>query len=250
MELIHCLGSRCGRAVTTKLNSACAGSIALERTGLEMPSIEPVGIDGAWAVTSPVHRDRRGSIHESFRSADLADVLGYQPQISQADSSVSRQGVIRGIHFAEVPPGQAKYIWCVSGEVMDVVVDIRVGSPTYGRWSTVTLDDESRRAIFISEGLGHAFAVLSNMATLIYLCSTPYNPAIEHTINPLDPAIGIAWPTVSQPILSDKDIAGPPLDEVARAGLLPSQRSCDVHVAGLRRSGHACRGVTRTDRAR
>ena len=117
---------------------------------------------------------------------------------------------------------------------MDVVVDIRVESPTYGRWSTVTLDDQSRRAIYISEGLGHAFAVLSDTATLIYLCSTPYTPAVEHTINPLDPAIGITWPTGTLPILSDKDIAAPPLDEVARAGMLPSQRACDLHMARLR----------------
>lgn len=215
-----------------------------------MPSIESVGIEGAWVVTPVVYRDHRGSFHEAFRSAEFIDVLGCQPQISQVDCSTSRRGVIRGIHYTEVPPGQAKYVWCVRGEVMDVVVDVRVGSPTYGRWSAVTLDEENRRAIFISEGLGHAFAVLSTTATLIYLCSTSYAPAIEHTINPFDPAIGIAWPDDTLAILSEKDTAAPPLAEVARAGLLPSQAACDLRVAGLRQSDDGDRGTTRTDGAR
>lgn len=213
-----------------------------------MPSIEPVGIESAWVVTPLVHRDNRGSFQESFRAAEFVDLLGCQPQISQVNCSTSRRGVIRGIHFTEVPPGQAKYVWCVRGAVMDVVVDIRVGSPTYARWSAVTLDDETGRAIFISEGLGHAFAVLSTTATLIYLCSTPYAPAIEHTINPFDPAIGIAWPDNTLAILSEKDTAAPPLAEMARAGLLPSQHACDLHAAGLRQSVQDGRGVTRTDR--
>lgn len=215
-----------------------------------MSSIEPVGIEGAWVVTPVVHRDHRGSFYESFRGAVFVDLLGCQPQISQVACSTSRSGVIRGIHFTEVPPGQAKYVWCVRGAVMDVVVDIRVGSPTYARWKAVTLNEENRRAIFISEGLGHAFAALSATATLIYLCSTPYAPALEHTINPFDPAIGIAWPDDTLAILSERDTAARPLAEVARAGLLPSQAACDFHAAGLRRSDHDGRGATRTDRAR
>ena len=156
--------------------------------------MEPAGIDGAWTFTPRIFHDTRGSFLEWFQAADLFTSLGYQPQVVQANCSVSRRGVIRGIHFADVPPGQAKYVVCVSGAILDVIVDIRVGSPGYGRWAAVRLDDASRRAVFLSEGLGHAFMALSDEATVIYLCSTAYAPGREHGVHPLDPDIGIAWP--------------------------------------------------------
>ena len=106
---------------------------------------------------------------------------------------MSRRGVIRGIHFADVPPGQAKYVTCVRGAILDVVVDLRAGSPTFGQWVAVRLD-ERRRAVFLAEGLGHAFMALSDQATVLYLCSTPYAPGREHGVHPLDPEIGIDWP--------------------------------------------------------
>jgi dTDP-4-dehydrorhamnose 3,5-epimerase len=87
--------------------------------------------------------------------------------------AAEHRGVIRGIHFADVPPGQAKYVACVGGAVLDVVVDLRVGSPSFKRWQTVQLDDEDYRALLISDGLGHAFVALSEQANVVYLCSTP-----------------------------------------------------------------------------
>ncbi len=155
-------------------------------------------------------------------------------QVAQANCSVSGRGVIRGIHFADVPPGQAKYVTCVHGAILDVVVDLRVGSPGYGRWSAVQLDDQNRRAVFIAEGLGHAFMALSDRATALYLCSTPYAPGREHGVHPLDPDLGIAWPAGRQAILSDKDAAAPSLDEAHAAGLLPSYRDCLALAASLR----------------
>lgn len=107
---------------------------------------------------------------------------------------------------------------------MDVVVDLRVGSPRYGQWEAVRLDDENRHSLFVSEGLGHGFMALSETATTVYLCSTPYAPAREHGVHPLDPAVGIAWPTGIESVLSDKDAAATSLAEAHEAGLLPRYR--------------------------
>jgi dTDP-4-dehydrorhamnose 3,5-epimerase len=188
--------------------------------------VDPLGINGAWTVTPRIHRDGRGNFHEWYRAAELSRDLGYQFSPAQANCSVSRRGVIRGIHFTEIPPGQAKYVVCASGSIMDVVVDLRNGSPTYASWEAVRLDDETRRGVFISEGLGHAFVALSAQATVMYLCSTPYAAGLEHAVHPLDPAIGIAWPREADPILSEKDAAAPLLAEAQRAGLLPVHRDC------------------------
>ncbi len=184
-----------------------------------------------------MHGDDRGSFAEAFRGAEFAADLGYQLSVAQVNCSVSRRGVIRGIHYADVPPGQAKYVICVAGAVLDVVVDLRVGSPGFGRWETVRLDDQDRRAVFLAEGLGHGFMALSEQATVLYLCSTPYAPGREHGVHPLDPALGIAWPPdglAEAPILSDKDAAAPALDEALRSGLLPSYEDCAANTTRLR----------------
>ena len=197
--------------------------------------MEPISIGGAWTFTPAVHRDDRGYFLEWFRAGELQESLGYWPETAQANCSVSRRGVIRGIHFSDVPPGQAKYVSCVQGAILDVVVDIRVGSPCYGRWEAVRLDDESRQALFISEGLGHAFTALSDQATVIYLCSTPYAPGREHGVNPLDPALGIRWPADTEPVLSPKDAAAPALAEARAAGLLPDYQECETYLGRLRK---------------
>lgn len=187
--------------------------------------MEPMGIDGAWTLAPGIHSDSRGDFHEWFRASEFSDNLGYRFELAQANCSVSRRGVIRGIHFTQVPPGQAKYVVCPAGAILDVVVDLRLGSPSYGRWEAVRLDDRSRRAVFLSEGLGHAFMALSDRATVMYLCSTPYAPGFEHGIHPLDPALAIAWPLEVEPILSAKDASAPSLDEVRQVGLLPTYRA-------------------------
>ena len=191
-------------------------------------------IDGAWVFTPRIHTDERGSFLEWFRDAEFHADLGYRMDVAQANCSVSRRGVVRGIHFADVPPGQAKYVTCASGAIIDVVVDVRAGSPNFGRWEAVQLDDETRRALYISEGLGHAFVAVSNQATVLYLCSTRYAPDREHGVHPLDPAIGIAWPTDMETVLSDKDAAAPSLAEARSAGLLPDYDRCRTHAADLR----------------
>jgi dTDP-4-dehydrorhamnose 3,5-epimerase len=183
-----------------------------------------------------MHGDDRGSFAEVFRGAEFAADLGYQLDVAQVNCSVSRRGVIRGIHYSDVPPGQAKYVSCVAGAVLDVVVDLRVGSPGFGTWETVHLDEQERRAVFLAEGLGHGFVALSEQATMLYLCSTPYAPGREHGVHPLDPALGIAWPLDGldvAPILSDKDAGAPALEEALRSGALPSYEDCAAYNARL-----------------
>jgi dTDP-4-dehydrorhamnose 3,5-epimerase len=183
-----------------------------------------------------VHADDRGSFAETFRGAEFAADLGYRLNVAQANSSVSRRGVIRGIHYADVPPGQAKYVTCVAGAILDVIVDLRAESPSFGKWEAVKLDAGTRRAVFLAEGLGHAFMALTDGATALYLCSTPYAPGREHGVHPLDPAIGIAWPTDEgiAPVLSEKDAAAPTLDEALRAGQLPRYADCAAYQDVLR----------------
>jgi dTDP-4-dehydrorhamnose 3,5-epimerase len=193
--------------------------------------MKPLGIAGAWVHSPRIHQDERGSFLEWFRGDEFVGDLGYRPEVAQGNCSVSRRGVVRGLHYAEVPPGQAKYVTCVSGLILDVAVDLRLGSPTFGRWEAVTLDDRARQAVYLSEGLGHAFMALSEQATVLYLCSTPYDPTREHSIHPLDPSLGITWPAEAEIILSERDRAAPSLAEARERSLLPDWRACLDHAA-------------------
>lgn len=203
--------------------------------------VRELTVPGAWEITPRQFGDPRGVFLEWFKDEAFTDAVGHRLDLQQANLSVSAAGVVRGIHFADVPPGQAKYVTCASGAVLDVVVDIRVGSPTFGQWDSVLLDDVDRRAIYLSEGLGHAFCSLEDDSTVLYLCSTGYSPGREHGIHPLDPEIGIAWPTEDRagrpltPLLSDKDTAAPTLAEARAQGLLPDAAVVAEYVASLAR---------------
>jgi dTDP-4-dehydrorhamnose 3,5-epimerase len=202
--------------------------------------VDSLSIEGAWSYAPRQFPDDRGTFLEGFRGEEFAASLGYQLEVAQVNCSVSRRGVIRGIHYSDVPPGQAKYVSCVRGAILDVVVDIRAGSPTYGTWEAVRLDDASRRSLFIAEGLGHAFMALTDDATVLYLCSTGYAPNREHGVNPLDPEIGIAWPLSDldgAPVLSQKDAAAPSLREALEAGALPRHGDCTAYAEHLRAKG-------------
>lgn len=198
--------------------------------------IRELNIPGAWEITPTLHGDSRGLFFEWLTERGFSSFAGHRLDVRQANCSVSSAGVLRGLHFAQVPPSQAKYVTCVSGSVFDVVVDIRVGSPTFGRWDSVLLDDADRRTIYISEGLGHAFLALQDDSTVIYLCSAEYNPDREHTICATDPALGIDWPAVDgyPPHLSARDREAPTLEQVRSAGLLPTWEETQAFVDGLR----------------
>lgn len=194
--------------------------------------LRPLSVEGAWEVTPQQHGDPRGLFLEWYRFDRLTEAVGHPLRLAQGNLSVSSRDVVRGIHFADVPPGQAKYVTCVRGAVLDVVVDLRVGSPTFGRWEGVRLDDVDRRAVYLAEGLGHGFCALTDDATLTYLCSTTYNPSAEHAVHPLDEELGIEWPTTA-PRLSDRDAAAPTLAETRAAGLLPVYETCRRYAATL-----------------
>ncbi len=199
-----------------------------------------LSVPGAWEITPRQFGDDRGVFLEWFKETPFAEAIGHGLHLAQANCSVSAAGVLRGIHYALVPPSQAKYVTCPKGAVLDVVIDIRLGSPTFGRWDTVLLDDEHRRAIYLSEGLGHAFMSLEDGSTVVYLCSAPYNPGREKGIHPLDPTIGIEWPTTARdgtpitPRLSPKDEAAPTLADAAEQGALPTLTEVQEFVASLR----------------
>lgn len=195
-----------------------------------------LAVPGAWEITPQVHADSRGDLIEWFTEDGFAKEAGHRFEMRQANCSVSAAGVLRGLHFAQLPPGQAKYMTCVKGSVYDVVVDVRVGSPTYGRWDSVLLDDVARRSVYLSEGLAHGFLALQDDSTVMYLCSAPYAPGREHTIAATDPAIGIEWPVpIEELVLSDRDAVAPPLAEVRAAGLLPDWADCLAFIEDLPR---------------
>jgi len=196
--------------------------------------IRSLAVVGAFELTPQVFGDDRGVFAEWYRFEDLQSALGHRLQLAQANVSVSRAGTVRGVHYADTPPGQAKYVTCVRGAVWDVIVDIRVGSPDFGRWDAVRLDDVDRRAVYLSEGLGHAFVALTDDATVTYLCSQVYNPTGEHAINPLDPELAIDWPPGLDLLLSPKDTQAPTLSQAGQAGLLPDYATCRAYTDSLR----------------
>jgi dTDP-4-dehydrorhamnose 3,5-epimerase len=194
--------------------------------------IRPLRIGGAFEVTPRQFPDDRGVFAEGFRADRLAEAIGHEMQVRQTNISVSSAGALRGIHFADVPPSQAKYVTATSGVFVDFVVDVRVGSPTFGQWDSVVLDTVDRRAVYLAEGLGHALACVED-GTAVYLCSEVFTPSIERGINPLDPAVGLLLPDGFTPVVSPKDAAAPTLAAAADAGLLPTLEACLAHTASL-----------------
>lgn len=186
--------------------------------------VEQMSIPGAWVFTPQIHWDRRGAFLEWFRGSDFEEATGQRFELAQANCSISARGVVRGVHLTRVPPGQGKFVTCVAGAVNDVVVDLRIGSPTYGSWDSVRLDQTSRRAVYIAPGLGHGFCALEDHSIVVYMCDTAYDAAQEVCVQPLDPGLAIDWGLSDVPaVLSVKDQEAPSLEEAEGLGLLPSR---------------------------
>jgi len=198
-----------------------------------LPAFEPLGIEGSWVFTPRVFGDARGSFAEWFRGAQFEQTVGHPLRVAQSNISLSKTGVVRGIHLASTPPGQAKYVTCMRGRVLDVIVDVRLGSPTFGRHEFVELSEDNQRAVYLSEGLGHGFVALTEDAGFVYLVSEPFNPTGEFGIHPLDPELAIDWPTDVALLLSAKDERAPSLAEVRDQGLLPDHQTCLDFRRGL-----------------
>jgi len=196
--------------------------------------IRELSVPDAYEITPILRKDGRGVFFESYRFDRLAAVLGHPLTLRQGNTSVSKKGVVRGIHYADVPLGQAKYVTCSHGAVLDFIVDIRVGSPTFGQWDSVQLDDVDFKSVYLSEGLGHAFIALTEGAVVSYLVSDVYQPQREHGIDPLDATIGLVFPPeAGEPLLSPKDVEAPSLEEAVAAGLLPEAAAVSAFVRSL-----------------
>lgn len=205
-----------------------------EQAGLPLMDVVAHSIPGVWSFSPLLRPDDRGVFLEAFKADMFASATGHSFDLQQMNISVSKVDTVRGVHFADVPPGQAKYVQCLAGQILDVVVDIRIGSPTFGQWEAVNLDDVDRKALYIAEGLGHAFCALTPSATVGYLCSEPYAPGAEHGINPLDPELGLPWPAGAASALSPKDAAAPSLTAAAENGLLPLWADCQDYLPDIR----------------
>jgi dTDP-4-dehydrorhamnose 3,5-epimerase len=177
-----------------------------------MPELLPTKLDGVVLLEPTVHGDSRGFMLESF-SRDAWAELGVDVPFVQHNHSRSGMGTLRGIHF-QTEPGQAKLVRCPRGEILDVAVDLRRGSPTYGQWEGHVLDDVRHRQLFVPVGFGHGFAVLSDVADVAYQVSSYYDPATEAGIAWNDPDVAVDW-QVSEPLLSDRDKRAPKLSDVA-----------------------------------
>ncbi|MEU6059824.1 dTDP-4-dehydrorhamnose 3,5-epimerase family protein [Streptomyces sp. NPDC047097] len=207
-----------------------------------------LAVAGALEVALPVFPDRRGSFRPLYEEADWSTLPGVPPfRAVRSGLSVNRAGVVRGVHYA-VPgrdgaPATAKLVVCVAGEALDLVVDVRAGSPTFGRHDTVrlTADADRTRAVYCPPGIGHAFAARTEGTVLLYLLSTPYRPADETAVSVLDPALGLPLPRRPEPVLSDADRAAPTLAEALDRGLLPAYRPPATTVA---QAGSATGSVT------
>ncbi len=197
-------------------------------------------VPGAFLFEPRVFGDPRGHFAETFKASVFEETVGHPLTVAQTNTSVSRAGTVRGIHFAQLPPSQAKYVTCASGAVFDVVVDLRLGSPTFGQWDAAVLDDTTRKAIYVPEGCGHAFMALRDDSVVTYLCSAPYAPEREHGLHPLDETVGVEWPrehdgSPLEPLLSEKDEAAPRLAALKDSGLLATWDEAQAWRAGLNR---------------
>ncbi len=177
-------------------------------------------IPGLLVLESPTWGDDRGFFREWFKGPDV-DAAGVAFAVRQANLSMSVRDVVRGLHYSLAPEGQAKVVTCAYGALDDVIVDVRVGSPTFGEFDVVRLEAGDGRSVYLPEGVAHGFCVRSEQAALTYLLSSPFNAAAELEVNPLDPAVAVPWALEGAPILSAKDADAPTLAERLAAGLLP-----------------------------
>ncbi|WP_019819647.1 dTDP-4-dehydrorhamnose 3,5-epimerase family protein [Saccharomonospora saliphila] len=178
-------------------------------------------IPGVFLVSPEIVHDERGSFFEGFRADRLGEATGREFPVAQVNYSVSRRDTVRGIHGVTIPPGQAKYVSCVRGALLDIVVDIRVGSPTYGAHTANVLRAGSGTAVYVPEGLGHGFRALTDDATICYVLSSAYVPGTQFEIHPFDPELALPWDLTGEALLSEKDEHAPTLARAEAAGILP-----------------------------
>jgi len=192
----------------------------------------PLSINGSWKIDFQRFDDNRGYFYESFKDEDFKSQIGRNFVIKQTNTSSSSKGSVRGIHYALVPPSQAKLVQCQRGSIKDYIIDIRVGSPTFGKFEEIELNENSASAVFIEEGLAHAFVALENQTVVTYYVTEKYNPDREKGINPFDKTLNVKWPEMEL-VLSDKDKQAITLEDAKNQGLLPSFDECKKFINSI-----------------
>jgi dTDP-4-dehydrorhamnose 3,5-epimerase/epimerase EvaD len=185
-----------------------------------------LAVAGGFEFTPEIHTDARGLFVSPLQEQAFVAAVGERFVTAQTNHSRSARGVLRGLHFTTTPPGQAKYVYCAQGRALDAVVDIRLGSPTFGTWDIVEMDAVSYRAVYIPDGVGHAFLALDDDTVMSYLVSTAYRAELEQAIDPLDPALGLPWPYDMKFHLSERDTVAISLAEAEARGMLPRYEDC------------------------
>ena len=178
------------------------------------------------------HEDNRGYFYESFRSDLISQQLNRPFDIKQTNTSFSSKGSLRGIHYALIPPSQAKFIQCQRGAIQDFVIDIRIGSPTFGKFQMIELNENLSQAIFIEEGLAHAFVAMQDQTLVTYYVNQTYNPNNEKGINPLDEELNISWPKIDLK-LSKKDEQEITISKAKELKLLPTFKESKEYIKSL-----------------
>jgi dTDP-4-dehydrorhamnose 3,5-epimerase len=183
-----------------------------------------MSIAGAWVYEPRVWPDERGTFHEVFKQSAIKEALGRDFVVRQVNQSHSRAGTVRGLHWADTPPGQAKYVQCIRGRILDFLVDLREGSPSFGKWDATELSEENNKSLLISSGLGHGFIALEDDTIVSYLCDQEYSPGAERGIRPTEDSLGLPFSTWFPDlplILSKKDLEAPTLKDFKQFGRLP-----------------------------
>lgn len=194
---------------------------------MRLVKAHPMAVVGAYVFTPETYPDERGVFVSHFQESVFQTTVGHPLfPVAQVSHSRSVQGVARGIHYTRTPPGTAKYVHCPNGRAYDFVVDLRIGSPSFGRWDSVLLDPLHHRAVYLPPGVGHAFVALAADTVMTYLLSGEYDPDNELAVSILDPAIALDLPAQMTPLLSRRDRQAPTLAAAQAAGLLPEYAAC------------------------
>jgi epimerase EvaD len=193
-----------------------------------------LSVSGAYVFTPDIYRDDRGFFVSPFLHSAITETVGHPLfPVRQMSLSQSRRGVVRGVHYTATPPGNAKLAHCPQGQVLDIIVDLRVGSPTFGAWDSVVLDRVEALSIYMPVGVGHAFVALADDTVVSYMLSAEYVPANELAVSILDPELGIELPEGIEPLLSPRDTVAESVAEAKAAGRLPDYELCQRIEAGF-----------------
>ena len=194
--------------------------------------IQPVGIDGCFLINHDVFPDERGLFREWFKASAL-DGIGIEFKIAQANFSVSKKGVIRGLHYSLAPEGQSKLVTCVQGGILDHLVDIRVGSPTYLEKVCIALESDSGNSVLIASGVAHGFSVPRETSAISYLTTSEFSSSFEKGINPLDRKLNVDWrlPESTSSVISKADLDARDFEFALHNDLLPVYSARKLHDA-------------------